>query len=102
MSGRAIQLADLPRRPHFLRYAARLLHKPTNRTLAGMVAAILDQTGRFLAVHRTYLQAGSDGIVRKAPGSQSKMVLGPAQGGVIPVWPGSDGAAWPKITPGKR
>jgi hypothetical protein len=102
LSGRAIRLGDLPRRPHFLRYKPRLLHKPTNSTFAGMVTAIVDQNGRFLAVHRTYLKAGPDGVVRKAPVDEPKMVLGPAQGGVIPVWPGTDGAAWPKITPGEK
>ena len=102
LSGRAIRVGDLPRRPHFLRYAPRLLHKPTNRTFAGMVAAIVDETGRFLALHRTFLSVGPDGIVHKAPVAKPKMVLGPSQGGVIPVWPGTDGAAWPNITPGEK
>jgi len=102
LAERAIDLGDLPRRPHFLRYAPRLWHSPSRQIWHGMVAAIVDHTGKFLAVHRTFLGVSSDGVVGKASIIQNKMMLGPAAGGVIPVWPGTDGKAWPAIAPGDK
>jgi hypothetical protein len=102
LSERAIGLTDLPRRPHFLRYAPQLWHSQSRRAWPGMIAAFVDQTGKFLAAHRTFLAVAPDGIVGKAPVGSQKMVLGSPQGGVIPVWPGIEGEAWPKIKPGEK
>lgn len=102
LAERAIDLGALPRRPHFLRYAPRLWHSPSRQAWPGMVAAMVDHTGKFLGAHRTFLGVSPHGIVGKAPVAQNKQMLGPAQGGVIAAWPGRNGKAWPAIMPGEK
>jgi hypothetical protein len=102
LAERAIALDELPRRPHFLRYAPRLRHSGSRQEWPGMVAAVVDHKGKFLAAHRTFLWVEAGGTVGKAPITPNKMMLGPVQGGVIPVWPGLHGKAWPAIAPGEK
>jgi hypothetical protein len=67
----------------------------TARKWPAMVAAITSVDGKFLAVHRTFLEVLRDGSVRKAPivddkgGVSNKRALGAYSGGVIRLWRGT-------------
>lgn len=89
--GRGIDLARLGRQPRALRYKPALYHRATGREWPAMVAAINDGDGRFVAVHRTWLETQPDGRVTKAPVEDPKMTLGSYVGGAIRLWRG-DGA----------
>ncbi len=54
-----------------------------------MVAAIADASGTMVAVHRTWLEQGTDGRWRKAPLQDAKLTLGRYSGGSIRLWRGA-------------
>jgi hypothetical protein len=53
-----------------------------------MVAPIWSLSGKFLGVHRTWLQQQPDGRVTKAPMDKPKKAIGVYNGGIIPLWRG--------------
>ena len=67
LAGRRLLIRRLPYPLHALRYHPGLYDPHSDRRWPGMVAAITGRDGKFLAVHRTFLQAHPDGSVTKAP-----------------------------------
>ena len=98
LQGRGIALRQLGRAPGALRFHAAA---PIARALGGgsgpaMVAAIQDGAGRFLAVHRTWLEEHAGGWRKRtiAPNSEplgggGKLTLGAYAGGFIRLWRGA-------------
>lgn len=92
LRGRGIDLAKLGRAPAALRFAPSLWAGPGLRYPA-MVAAVTDGAGRFIGVHRTFLQRQGD-VVTKAPIDPVKRALAPYAGGSIKLWRGRSGKDW--------
>ncbi len=70
--------------PASLRYSSALRHGYTGLDFPGLVAAVTDDSGDIVAVHRTFLSAdGTD----KANVTQSKMCLGPLGDGAVALAP---------------
>lgn len=93
--GRGIGLHDLPRVPGSLRFADSLKywdHKARQESFwPGMVAAITNHEGRFIACHRTFLKDHGGGLVMKAPVADAKLTLGSYRGGTIALSRGASG-----------
>jgi len=77
LASRRLDLLNV--RPDQIRQHDRLLHSPSKRHFPAMVAAIRDNAGNLIGVHRTYLSI--DG--RKAPVEPVKMILGASAGGHV-------------------
>jgi hypothetical protein len=97
---RGIDFAALDRAPRALRYFGALTNTEAGRRFPALVAAVVGPRGRFLTVHRTWLERQSDGSVRKAPVAEPKKVCGPCKGGIIPLWRGASGRPWKQAPPG--
>lgn len=89
LRGRGLPIGALPYPVRSLRFHPELFHKSSNRKWPAMVAAIVDQAGQIMAVHRTWLYVRPDGSVMKAPVENAKMTLGSFRGGVIRLWRGT-------------
>jgi len=70
--------------PPSLRYSSALRHGYTGLDFPGMVAAVTDESGAIVAVHRTFLSASGGG---KASVNQPKMCLGPLGNGAVRLAP---------------
>ncbi len=66
--------------PKWLRYHGALKHAPTGLAFPCLVAGIVDGTGQFAAIHRTYLKINGSG---KAGVNTPKMALGALQDGTV-------------------
>ena len=66
--------------PASLRYSSALRHGYTGLNFPGLIAAVTDDSGDIVAVHRTFLSADGTG---KANVTQSKMCLGPLGDGAV-------------------
>ncbi|AUC52312.1 hypothetical protein CDO87_03515 [Sagittula sp. P11] len=92
---RGIDLAALGRQPRCMRFVPECYYqhvdKETGEVIEGrwpaMVTAIHDRNGKFVAVHRTYLEL-HDGRWGKARVPEAKKVLGRYGGCGINVWRG--------------
>jgi Toprim domain len=91
LKGRGIDLAQLGRQPRALRFHPRLWSTESESHWPAMVANISDAGGKFMAVHRTYLQILADGRVVKAPLRDPKMTWPGFKGGSIRLWRGASG-----------
>ncbi len=100
LRGRGIDLRALPRLPGAIRFHPDLWHRPTRRHWPAMVAAIADHHGRFLAVHRTWLQITADNVV-KAP-MPNKMVWPAYHGGFIRLARGCSGKSLAQASAGEE
>jgi putative DNA primase/helicase len=80
---RGIELASLGGIPAALRFSCETFHGLTKTYHPAMVAAIRDATGRFMAVHQTYLAQGG---VRKASLDNPKLILGSCAGGAVQLF----------------
>jgi hypothetical protein len=90
LRGRAIDLRELGRQPRALRFHPALACAEVGRDLPAMVAAVTGPDGRFVAVHRTWLEQRPDGW-GKAALAAPKKVLGSLRGGCIRLWRGASG-----------
>jgi hypothetical protein len=99
LAGRGINLAELRRQPGAIRFHPNLWHTGSERKWPAMVTAVNrpDVPGGFAAVHRTWLEVGSDGRVRKAPVEGNKKVLGSFKGGHMAIWRGATNRRLPDI-----
>jgi Toprim domain len=97
---RGIDFAALGRVPRALRFFRGLTNTEAGRRFPALLAAVVGPRGRFLTVHRTWLERQSDGSVRKAPVTEPKKVYGPCRGGIIPLWRGASGRPWKQAPPG--
>lgn len=89
LAGRGIDLQALGRQPRALRFHGDLYHGYARMAFPAMVAAITGgDDGRFLAVHRTYLERVGGGWI-KARVEPPKLVLGEFPGGSIRLWRGA-------------
>jgi putative DNA primase/helicase len=61
-----------------LRFHPRLKHSPSERYYTAMIAKVTDAEGRFMGIHRTYLDGHN-----KAPVTPNKMMLGNCKGGAV-------------------
>ena len=75
LSARAIRLPL----PPTLRYHPSLSHPESDRRWPAMVAVVQDVTGRFLGIHRTFLDPAGG----KAPMDPAKLTLGAIRGGAV-------------------
>jgi hypothetical protein len=93
--GRGLNITRLPYPLRALRCHPGLWEKHSQRPWPAMMAAITSSDGKFLAVHRTYLEVLQDGSVRKAPvfsadgKNVAKSTLGSFRGGTIRLWRGT-------------
>ena len=97
---RGIDFAALGRVPRALRYFGGLTNTEAGRRFPALLAAVVGPRGRFLTVHRTWLERQSDGRVLKAPVAEPKKVYGPSKGGIIPLWRGASGKPLKQAPPG--
>ena len=88
LAGRGIELARLPYPVRALRYHPHLWNAESNRHWPAMVAGIVGADGKFLSVHRTWLEVQSSGRVTKAPLVEPKKTWGGYKGGAIRLWAG--------------
>lgn len=89
MRGRACPFEDVLGLCASFRFEPRLAH-PEGVPYPALISRLVDRTGAVLAVHRTYLIEGPNGV-RKAPVAKAKMVLAPTGGLFIPVSNGTLG-----------
>lgn len=95
LAGRDIDIRRLPYPLRAIRYHPELWDRFTQRRWPAMVAAITGADGKFMSVHRTFLERLGDGSVRKAPivdeagKQQAKRTLGVYRGGTIRLWRGT-------------
>jgi len=102
LAGRGIDLAQLPRVPRALRFAAACWHADSGRAWPAMLGAVVDGAGAFVATHRTFLEACANGRVGKAPVATPKMTLGSYAGGSIRLAHGTSGRPWRAAPPGEE
>ena len=88
---RGIDLAELGRQPRSLRFHPGLTNRESGRNWPALVAAVTNQAGAMIAVHRTWLHQVDDGHWTKAPLAAPKMALGGFAGGCIRLWRGGSG-----------
>lgn len=89
---RGINFRALGRQPGSLRHHDGLVHPETGEIVPAMVAAINGLDGRFLGVHRTFLEMQPNGRVTKLTGvNDAKLSLGGYVGGCIRLWRGQSG-----------
>lgn len=91
LAGRGVDLRRLARPPRAIRFHPDLWHRESKRYWPAMVAAICDASGKFLSVHRTWLERQRDGTVRKAPLERNKMCWPDYHGGFIRLARGASG-----------
>lgn len=92
LRGRGIKLDQLGRQPRSLRFHSCLSEPETGRQFASLVAGICAPEGRFLAVHRTFLEQRPDGSWAKSAAMKDpKKTLGTYRGGFIRIWRGASG-----------
>jgi hypothetical protein len=70
--------------PKWLRYHGAMRHGPTGLVFPCLVAGVVDGTGKFAAIHRTYLKLDGSG---KAVVDPPKMALGALQDGTVRLGP---------------
>lgn len=89
--GRGCNLAALPRPLNALRWHPKIWNGEAGGIeLPAMLAPFVDcESGRQLAVHRTWLALHADGRVTKAALREPKKSYGPLLGGVIPLCRGA-------------
>jgi phage/plasmid primase-like uncharacterized protein len=97
---RGIDFRALGRIPRALRYISGLTNLEADRRFPALLAVVVDGQGRFLTVHRTWLERQSDGRVLKAPVAEPKKVYGPCKGGTIRLARGASGKPWKEAPPG--
>lgn len=85
--GRGLDVRRLPFPLGALRFHPNLYNAESKRRWPAMVAAIVGADGKFLALHRTWLEVRG-GIVVKAPLDTPKKALGSYRGGTIRLWAG--------------
>lgn len=85
-----------------LRYHPALYNDESGRRWPAMVAAIVNGEGKFIAVHRTWLEVRPDGRVTKAPLKTPKKALGIYKGGYISISKGASGEAMTRAPMGDR
>lgn len=88
LRGRAIDLRRLPFPVKALRFHPHLWNTESQRHWPAMVAPVIGADGKFLAVHRTWLEVHADGRVAKAPLQKAKKAWGRYAGGTIRLWAG--------------
>ncbi len=86
---RGIDFEQLRRFPGAIRYRVDVWNKELGKEIPAMLTAIHAPDGKFLAVHRTYLEWYA-GRWRKARVEKPKMVLGDFMGGFMPLWKGEE------------
>ena len=91
LAGRGIDLAELRRQPRSLRYHGAVWNRETGRKGPAMLAAVTNDAGDMIAVHRTWLGLSSDGKWTKASLATAKMSLGRVTGGSVRLWRGASG-----------
>jgi hypothetical protein len=101
LAGRGIDLARLARPPRAIRFHPDLWHRRSGRYWPAMVAAIVGADGKFLAVHRTWLERRADGSVGKAPVANNKMVWPGYAGGFIRLARGASGRPFKEAPEGE-
>lgn len=99
LEGRGIDFGQLGRLPGAIRYRADVTNKELGRAIPAMLTAIHAPDGRFLAVHRTYLEYRQGGW-QKARLDKPKMVLGDFYGGFMPLWKGEERTSIANMRPG--
>lgn len=112
---RGIDLGALNRQPGALRYMPECwyqdIDEETGEVIEGrwpaMLAAIVNASGEFVAVHRTWLAPNSAGCWDKAPVPKPKKVLGNYYRSAINLWRGigprgGKPASLPKCPPDSR
>jgi hypothetical protein len=83
LAGRNIELASMPRPPRALRFHPGLHNTELGRPLPAMVAAVTGPDGKFLTIHRTWLEQAGPGDWRKARLESAKKVYSSYRGGCI-------------------
>jgi hypothetical protein len=90
--GRAIDLKRLGRQPGALRHHSAMICPETRAPRPCLLAAVTGPDGRFMTVHRHFLEEISPGVVIKARmQGNPKQAYGPYWGGHIPLWRGESG-----------
>lgn len=92
LKGRGIDLAELGRCPRALRFYPACWCAEAQAPLPAMLGLVVNQDGRPMAVHRTWLQVHGAGRVTKAAVPNPKKSLGRLTGGAIRLWRGAGGA----------
>jgi len=91
--------------PRSLRYIPELLHGKSGLMAPALVAAITDNKGETIAIHRTWLEDDGQGGWRKVAdlGREAKMTLGSYKehGGYIRLRRGATGKPWQHPDPGE-
>lgn len=105
--GRGIGIADLPRQPGALRFAASLeypagMNDGVKTSWPAMVSQVVNGDGEHIATHRTYLHKRADGAVVKAPVKDAKLTIGSYRGGFIPVSRGASGKSLKEAPEGDK
>ncbi len=101
LAGRGISLADLERQPRSLRFHPEIWNRESGRRWPAMLAAITNDAGEMVAVHRTWLHS-ADGIRwTKAPLDAPKMSLGRLSGGAVRLWRGASRKPLAQATDGE-
>lgn len=90
LAGRGIDLAGFARVPRAIRFHPGLFCQERQARLPAMVTAIACG-GKFVAVHRTWLEQAGPGDWRKARLECPKKVMGRFAGGYISLWRGASG-----------
>lgn len=85
-----------------LRYHPELLALEDGCFYPAMVAAIVGPDGKFMAVHRTWLEQHADGRVTKAPLDHAKKCLAASYGGHISIAKGASGVSLRRAPQGDR
>lgn len=101
LNGRGIRL-DLLISTGALRFHSGLYNGESKRRWPAMVAAIINSEGRFVAVHRTWLEVRPGGRVTKAPLEDAKKALGIYKGGYISLAKGASGEPLSRAPAGDR
>lgn len=83
-----------------IRYHKELLNTEHGEFFHAMVAAIVGPDGKFMAVHRTWLEADSDGRWDKADLKEPRKTLGLYRGGYISINKGASGKTMNKAPQG--
>lgn len=101
LRGRGIDLAELGRQPRSLRFGRKVWNTEAARCLPALLAAVTDGAGKFVAVHRTWIEKDDAGIWRKANLKNPKMSLGSLSGGAIRLWRGASGKPFAQAPEGE-